>query len=130
MRIIKFILSLTITFALIYIFDNRWVIGGNPLPPLGKFLDPFHGFWQNIESSENPESITLEIPGVKDKVTVVFDSLDIPHIFANNDEDLYYAQGYVTAAHQTLANGISDPCCGGTSVGNNRRRQKWRDSEL
>ena len=100
MRIIKFILSLTITFALIYIFDNRWVIGGNPLPPLGKFLDPFHGFWQNIESSENPESITLEIPGVKDQVTVVYDSLDIPHIFANNDEDLYYAQGYVTAAQR------------------------------
>jgi penicillin G amidase len=100
MRIIKFILSLTITFALIYIFDNRWVIGGNPLPPLGKFLDPFHGFWQNIESSENPASIVLEIPGLKDKVTVVFDSLDIPHIFANNDEDLYYAQGYVTAAHR------------------------------
>ena len=84
----------------IYIFDNRWVIGGNAIPPLGKFLDPFHGFWQNIESSENPESITLEIPGVKDKVTVVFDSLDIPHIFANNDEDLYFAQGYVTAAHR------------------------------
>ena len=100
MRILKFILSLTITFALIYLFDNRWVIGGNPLPPLGKFLDPFHGFWQNIEPSENPESVTLEIPGVKDKVTVVFDSLDIPHIFANNDEDLYYAQGYVTATHR------------------------------
>ena len=100
MRIIKFILSLAITFTLIYLFDNRWVIGGNPLPPLGKFLDPFHGFWQNIESSENPASITLEIPGVKDKVTVVFDSLDIPHIFANNDEDLYYAQGYVTAAQR------------------------------
>ena len=100
MRILKFILSLAITFALIYIFDNRWVIGGNPIPPLGKFLDPFHGFWQNIESSENPASITLEIPGVKDKVTVVFDSLDIPHIFANNDEDLYYAQGYVTATHR------------------------------
>ncbi|HZB12743.1 MAG TPA: penicillin acylase family protein [Chryseolinea sp.] len=95
----KFILSLVITFSLIYFLDNRWVIGGNPLPPLGKFLDPFHGFWQNIESS-TPRSTTLDIPGIKAEVTVIFDSLDIPHIFASNDEDLYYAQGYVTASHR------------------------------
>src|SRR5688572_29993076 len=99
MRILKFILSLVITFSLIYFLDNRWVIGGNPIPPLGKFLDPFHGFWQNIESS-TPPSTTLDIPGIKAEVTVIFDSLDIPHIFASNDEDLYYAQGYITAAHR------------------------------
>src|SRR5262249_9534412 len=30
--------------------------------------------------------------------TVIYDSLKIAHIFANNDNDLYLAQGYVTAA--------------------------------
>jgi penicillin amidase len=100
MRILKFLISLTITLGLIYFFDNRWVVGGNPIPALGKFLDPFHGFWQNIEPSTPKESTSLKIPGLKDKVTVVFDSLDIPHIFANNDEDLYYAQGYITATHR------------------------------
>ncbi len=100
MRTIKTILSLAITVGLIYFLDNRWVIGGNPIPPFGKFLDPFHGFWQNIESAEQKESGALSISGLKDKVTVVFDTLEIPHIFANNDEDLYRAQGYVTAMHR------------------------------
>jgi penicillin amidase len=100
MRVLKFLVSLAITFTLIYILDNRWVIGGNPLPPLGKFLDPFHGFWQNIESASRKKPIPAEISGLKDKVTVVFDSLEIPHIFAGNDEDLYFMQGYVTAMHR------------------------------
>ncbi len=100
MRILKFVLCLAITCSLIYVFDNRWVIKGNPVPALGKFLDPFDGFWRNLETSTPTESITLDLPGLHDKVTVVFDSLDIPHIFANNDEDLYLAQGYITATHR------------------------------
>jgi penicillin amidase len=100
MRIFKFSLSLIITLLLIYFLDNRWVINGNALPPLGKFLDPFHGFWANIEPAGYTFERELTIPGLKDKATVVFDSLMIPHIFANNDEDLYLAQGYVTAMHR------------------------------
>lgn len=100
MRLFKFVLSFAITVCLIYVLDHRWVIGGNAIPPLGKFLDPFHGFWQNIEQADQKDSIALNIPGLKDKVSVVFDSLAIPHIFANNDEDLYKAQGYVTAMHR------------------------------
>src|SRR5688572_14264537 len=100
MRVVKFLLSLTITFVLIYLLDNRWVVKGNPIPALGRFLDPFHGFWQNIEPAFPEESIVIKIPGAKDTIVVVYDSLDIPHIFAKSDEDLYYAQGYVTAKHR------------------------------
>ena len=100
MRIIKFLFSLAITFGLIYALDNRWIIGGNPIPPLGRFLDPFQGFWRNIESNSHNRTLPTEVPGLKNKVTVVFDSLDIPHIFAASDEDLYFAQGYVTAMHR------------------------------
>lgn len=98
MRILKFFTSLIITLTLIYILDNRWVIRDNPVPALGKFLDPFHGFWQNIETAAVIESNTLKVPGLRDNVSITFDSIGIPHIFAHNDEDLYYAQGYVTAA--------------------------------
>src|SRR6188474_798533 len=97
MKVFKFSISIIITLALIYSLNRSWVVGGNRLPPLGKFLDPFHGFWQNIKSDDVAFPIELDIPGLKDKVTVVYDSLSIPHIFANNDEDLYLAQGYVTA---------------------------------
>lgn len=95
MRILKTGLSLLITLSLVYSLNRGWNFGA-PIPPLGKFLDPFHGFWQNAETGKS-ESAELSIPGLKDKVTVVYDSARIPHIFAANDEDLYFTQGYITA---------------------------------
>ncbi len=46
MRVIKIITSVSITLALILFLNRSWNFG-TPIPPLGKFLDPFHGFWQN-----------------------------------------------------------------------------------
>lgn len=97
MRIIKLLVSLFLTIGLIILLDNRWVISGNPVPPLGKFLSPFEGFWHNLESDDVtvPDPVTFR--GVKDSITIVYDSLAIPHVFASNDMDLYFAQGYATA---------------------------------
>lgn len=99
-RALKFILSLLITLSLIYVLDNRQVIGTQTIPAIGKFVDPFHGFWKNLEADDARPPEELSIPGLKDKVTVVFDSLMIPHIYAANNEDLYLAQGYITAMHR------------------------------
>ncbi len=41
---------------------------------------------------------TVQISGLKDKVTVRRDSRAIPYIEANSDADLYFAQGFVTAS--------------------------------
>ena len=65
--------------------------------PLGNFLSPQHGFWQNAEPTELDFSASLHIPGLRDKVEIFFDERLIPHIFAQNDEDLYTAQGYIHA---------------------------------
>lgn len=100
MKLAKFFISLTITLLLIYLMDRGWTVGSVSLPPLGKFLDPFHGFWQNLESTGYQGKKQLVIPGLKAPVTVVYDSLLIPHIFAKNNEDLYLAQGYITAMHR------------------------------
>ena len=100
MRLTKFLLSLFVTVALIYFLDNRWVVGGQPIPPLGKFLDPFQGFWQNIESKNIETHDKLRLPQLKAPVKIIFDSLMIPHIFAENEDDLYFAQGFVTAYHR------------------------------
>lgn len=97
---VRFLISLVFTLILIFLLNNSWQVGATRIPPLGKFLDPFHGFWQNIESKDFSGPKELKIEGLKDKVTVVYDSLLIPHIFASNDEDLYLAQGYVTAVHR------------------------------
>lgn len=40
---------------------------------------------------------TVTLPGLKDEVTIIRDEVGMPHIYANNLEDLFYAQGYVTA---------------------------------
>lgn len=41
---------------------------------------------------------TLSIAGLKDRVTIRRDERGIPYIEASNDDDLYFAQGYVTAS--------------------------------
>lgn len=97
MKTFKVIISLVITISLAYALNSSLTISGTTLPPLGKFLDPFHGFWQNAESNvEIPESLTAA--GLVDEVDVVYDSMMIPHIFAKNEDDLYFMQGYVTAS--------------------------------
>ncbi len=100
MKFIKLILSLAITGALIYSLNTRFIIGGNGVPPLGKFLDPFFGFWQNAESDSIPFDINVSLPDLKDSVTVYYDEFGIPHIFAQNNHDLFMAQGYVVAQNR------------------------------
>ncbi|NJM26129.1 MAG: penicillin acylase family protein [Bacteroidia bacterium] len=99
MRLIKFSASLIFTLVLIFVLNNRWVVGGQGVPPLGKFLDPFHGFWNNAAPA-SADDMEISLGGISRPITVSFDSLLIPHIFAENDEDLYFAQGYVTAMHR------------------------------
>ena len=98
MKLVKLAISLLITISLIYFLNNSWNFG-SPIPPLGKFLDPFHGFWKNAQTTA-VDSETISIPGLKDKVTIYYDSVLVPHIYAANDEDLYAAQGYITAKNR------------------------------
>jgi len=101
MRIVPFFISLVFTAGFFYMLSISHEIGGNRIPPLGKFLDPFHGFWQNIESNNTqPKQEEKLLGAVKDEVIIYHDSLLIPHLFAENDADLYLAQGYVTAMHR------------------------------
>ena len=94
MKYFKFLISLLITLAVFYALNTK--LGS--IPPLGKFLDPTQGIWQN----EKDESITgsTQIDGLVDEVTVHYDQKLIPHIFAKNESDLYRAQGYITAKHR------------------------------
>lgn len=100
MRSIKIALALILTVGLTLALDNQLNIGSTSIPPLGKLLSPFHGFWQNAENEKitAPESLTIE--GLKEPVEVYFDDLLIPHIYAKNDHDLFLAQGYITAFHR------------------------------
>lgn len=74
--------------------------GIGSIPPAGKLLNPYSGFWSNAESSKLKIKDKLSIPGLFEEVTVVYDDRMVPHIFANNEHDLYFAQGYITASHR------------------------------
>src|SRR5947209_4369029 len=50
------------------------------------------------DAAGRPSSQSLQLPGLKDRVTVRRDERGIPYIEATNDADLYFAQGYVTAS--------------------------------
>lgn len=67
------------------------------IPPLAKFLNPFRGFWANAEPKDAGPNNELKIEGLKGSVEIQFDEQMIPHIFADNNQDLYFAQGYITA---------------------------------
>ncbi|MBX2841611.1 MAG: penicillin acylase family protein [Flammeovirgaceae bacterium] len=93
MKLLQFILSLTITVSLIIVLNTKISV----VPPVGKFLDPFHGFWQNAEAEDFIPETALNVKGLKKGAKVIFNKQWIPHIFAENEEDLYFLQGYVTA---------------------------------
>lgn len=82
------------TLAIVIFLNNSWDVGTR-IPPFGKFLDPFRGFWRNGERGRKDFSKLL--PGLKGEVRVLYDSTLIPHIEAANDEDLCFAQGFITA---------------------------------
>jgi penicillin amidase len=98
MKLVKVGVSLIITVGLVYCLNRGWNFG-SPIPPLGKFLNPFEGFWQNAETKKIPDE-TLNLTGLKAEVIIRYDSLLIPHIYAQNDDDLYLAQGYITARNR------------------------------
>src|SRR5699024_2596934 len=69
-----------------------------PAPPLVPFLNPSSGFWANaVTDSHADQQISLPQESLSDSVSMYFDEYQIPHIFAQNDQDLYFAQGYITA---------------------------------
>lgn len=84
---------LLLTATLVFLLNTKM----GPLPPLGKFLDPFNGFWQQAESRQTQTESKLLINGLKGQVTIRFDENRVPHIEADNEEDLYFAQGFIVA---------------------------------
>ena len=89
-----FLRSLFLAALFFYLLNNP--IG--KLPPLGKILSPSEGFWQNEKDEVTTGALGLE--GLKEPVRIHYDAQLVPHVFAQNDLDLYFAQGYITAKHR------------------------------
>src|SRR5215813_9930446 len=57
-------------------------------------------FFLAPSSAQNESPQSVKIKGLKEPVTITRDERGIPYIEAKNDEDLYFAQGYATAAER------------------------------
>ena len=96
MKYFSFFLVLAITAALAVAVS----IPLGEIPPIAPLLDPNYGFWQNSISEDQLATEEIDLENLSASVEVVYDQNLIPHIFAQNEADLYRAQGYVTAQHR------------------------------
>ena len=92
MRYTKALLSILLTVVLIWALNRPW--GG--VPAFGPLLSPFVGFWQNAEADANTDE-EITVNGTQAPITVLIDDKAVPHVFAQNEYDMYFAQGYLTA---------------------------------
>lgn len=69
------------------------------LPPFGKLLSPFEGALQ-ITRQDYQKPGVYELKGKSGPVIVELDADLIPHISAKSMEDMFMAQGFITAQHR------------------------------
>ncbi|MBC8033311.1 MAG: penicillin acylase family protein [Chitinophagaceae bacterium] len=93
MRYVPFLITTLVTIALIILFNSTLLLPA----PLGKILSPQHGIWQNAEPADQDYNEQVSIPGLKAAAEVYIDDRLVPHVFAQNAEDVYFIQGYLHA---------------------------------
>lgn len=92
---VNFLFPLIAMVILIYALSHQ-LFG---VSPVGKLFNPFQGAVQNgSDGALNASRLSIPGAGLKDSVTIYFDDRKVPHIYAGNEEDLHFAQGYVTAS--------------------------------
>ena len=67
------------------------------IPALGPALDPGHGVWTSAAGGQPVRSETLQLPGLRQPVSVTFTEQGAASISAASTHDLFLALGYVHA---------------------------------
>ncbi len=93
MRIVPFLITGVLTAGLVVVLNSKLVLPA----PLGKLLSPQHGVWQNAEPANEDFGGNFTFPQLKGKVQVYLDEKLVPHIFAEQENDAYFVQGYLHA---------------------------------
>ena len=93
MRLVPFLAFTIITIALIVVLSLQ--LGS--VPPLGNFLSPQHGLWKNAEDVDKKWDDDISFSELKGRGEVFFDERLVPHVFADNEQDLFFIQGWLHA---------------------------------
>ncbi|MHA1999036.1 MAG: penicillin acylase family protein [Promethearchaeota archaeon] len=67
------------------------------LHPLGGLLQPRGGIFDHVGTGEHPEMERVSDSSLIGSVTVYRDEYGVPHIFSDELDDMYFAEGYVMA---------------------------------
>jgi penicillin amidase len=97
MRIIPFLVSAAVSTGLVIALNIQLPAGASKTPRFGYFLHPQQGFWQNAEAADASFSGEVKLIGLQGNADVYFDDRLVPHVYADNDRDAYYIQGYLHA---------------------------------
>ncbi len=71
-----------------------------PVPAILPLLNPGQGVWGVAADAVASPAGTEKLPGLLDSVHVSYASGDVPHVFAQNDHDLFFMQGYLQAKNR------------------------------
>lgn len=110
---IYFLFSAIVCCSFVYALDHSFIINGNSIPALGRFLNPISGFWSNsIPLIQKPLPNVINTQLI-DSVDVTYDDRMVPHIFAKNIYDAYFVQGYIIAQDRLWQMDISTRAASG-----------------
>lgn len=93
MKYAVFFTSFLLNAAIVFLLGTRNVL---PLP-LGSFLSVQEGVWQNAEPVDINFNGDFKFSGLKGKVDVYLDERLVPHVFAEEENDAYFVQGFLHA---------------------------------
>jgi penicillin amidase len=100
MRLLPLLASAVVTIGLTVVLNIQLPIGATKSPRLGYFLSPQHGFWKNAEKVNANFDASIVANELKGNVDVYMDDRLVPHIYADNDKDAYFVQGYLHAKYR------------------------------
>ena len=103
------IIPLIFTVALVWALNHRW----DATPPFGMLFSPQHGFWVHAEPVGSPVSEQLVFPQLKGKAEVWFDDRMVAHVFAEQEADAYFIQGYLHAKNRLWQMELQTHAAGG-----------------
>ncbi len=89
-------IPLIVTVALVWALNHKW----GSLPAFGMLLSPQHGFWQHAEPVAITPEEELLVPGLQGQAQVWFDERMVAHVFAAQERDAYFIQGYLHAKNR------------------------------
>lgn len=96
----NFIFSIAVSLILLFLLSRPLTIGETTLPALGHFINPFTGFWNLAESGKAGSQEVFKSAFLSDSIRIEFDERMVPHIYAQDNINAFYAQGYLHAKNR------------------------------